>query len=125
MTFEELFKKANTEVKLSNHQANLKSALLQNQYFEEQEVWDWKTFIPSLALSAILIMFSFSLPLFSDSQKNIASDNSFYSIISNNKNVSPSGSGENALEMVDDNTKTVFYFNDRNVLVNSEVINNK
>jgi len=128
MTFEELFKKANMEVELNNHQAKLKSALLQNEYFnEEREVWDWKTFLPSLALSAILIVSSFGFPFFSDSQEKVSSDSSFYSILSNNKNVSPTtqGSGANTLEMVDNNTKTVFYFNDRNVLVHSEVINNR
>ena len=128
MTFEELFKKANIEVKLNNHQTKLKSALLQDEYFnEEREVWDWKTFLPSLALSAILIVSSFGFPFFSDSQEKVSSDSSFYSILSNNKNVSPTtqGSGANTLEMVDNNTKTVFYFNDRNVLVHSEVINNR
>lgn len=128
MTFEELFKKANMEVKLNGHQAKLKAALLENEYFnEEREVWDWKTFLPSLALSAILIVSSFGFPFFSDSQEKVSNDNSFYSILSNNKNVSPAtqDSGANTLEMVDDNTKTVFYFNNRNVLVHSEVINNK
>jgi|GEM_PF-1133712 len=128
MTFEELFKKANMEVELNNHQAKLKSALLQNEYFnEEREVWDWKIFLPSLALSAILIVSSFGFPFFSDSQEKVSIDSSFYSILSNNKNVSPTtqGSGVNTLEMVDNNTKTVFYFNDRNVLVHSEVINNR
>lgn len=128
MTFEELFKKANMEVELNNHQAKLKSVLLQNEYFnEEREVWDWRTFVPSLALSAILIVSSFGLPFFSDSQEKVSRDSSFYSILSNNKNVSPvaSGSGTNTLEMVDDSTRTVFYFNNRNVLVHSEVINNK
>jgi len=69
MTFEELFKKANIEIKLDRHKDDLKSALLKNDYFnEEREVWDWKTFIPSLALSLVLIMFSFNSTLFSDSQ---------------------------------------------------------
>ncbi|MFZ3054719.1 MAG: hypothetical protein WA091_01935 [Minisyncoccales bacterium] len=128
MTFEELFKKANIEIKLDGHKDDLKSALLKNDYFnEEREVWDWKTFVPSLALSLVLITFSFNSPVFSDGQKEVSDENTFYSILSNNKNISSvtDGSGANILEMVDDNTRTVFYFNSRNVLVNSEVINYK
>ncbi|MFA5169155.1 MAG: hypothetical protein WC420_00200 [Candidatus Paceibacterota bacterium] len=123
MTFEELFKKANTEIKLERHKANLKSALLKNDYFnEEREVWDWKTFIPSLALSLVLVGFAFNFS--TGTEEKVSNENTFYSILSNNKNVSPAtqASGANTLEMVDDNTKTVFYFNDRNVLVHSEVI---
>ncbi|MFA5310461.1 MAG: hypothetical protein WC386_02115 [Candidatus Paceibacterota bacterium] len=123
MTFEELFKKANTEIKLERHKANLKSALLKNDYFnEEREVWDWKTFIPSLALSLVLVGFAFNFS--TGTEEKVSNNDTFYSILSNNKNVSPAtqASGANTLEMVDDNTKTVFYFNDRNVLVHSEVI---
>lgn len=123
MTFEELFKKANTEIKLERHKADLRSALLNNDYFnEEREVWDWKTFIPSLALSLVLVGFAFNFS--TGTEEKVSNSDTFYSILSNNKNVSPTSqsSGANTLEMVDDNTKTVFYFNDRNVLVHSEVI---
>lgn len=126
MTFEELFKKANMEIRLERHKAVLKSALLENSYFEERDVWDWKTFVPSLALSLILVAFSLNFPFFSDSPKTASDDNTFYSILSSSKNVSSAQeSGANTLEMVDANAKTIFYFNSRNVLVHSEVVNIK
>jgi|WetSurMetagenome_2_1015567.scaffolds.fasta_scaffold534800_2 hypothetical protein len=124
MTFEELFKKSNIEIKDEKHKESLRQVLLRDSYFdEEREVWDWKTVVPSLALSAVLIASAFNVP-FSSSPEKVAERNTFYSVLSNNENVSPA-EGANALQMVDSNTKTVFYFNDRNVLVNSEVINIK
>lgn len=125
MTFEELFKKADMEVRMDGHKQNLRKALLENDHFEkEREVWDWKTFVPSLALSLVLVAFSFNFS-FTGGEEKVSTVPSFYSVMSNNKNVSPaevSGAG-NALQMVDNDTKTLFYFNDRNVLVHSEVVN--
>ncbi|MDD4531512.1 MAG: hypothetical protein PHH21_02270 [Candidatus Pacebacteria bacterium] len=125
MTFEELFKKAKMDIMMDGHKDKLKSALLENDFFsKEKEAWDWKVFAPSLALSLILVAFSFNFPAGTDVKK-VSNDSSFYSVMSNNKNVSPaveSGAG-NALQMVDNDAKTVFYFNERNVLVHSEVVN--
>lgn len=110
---------------MDGHKQNLKKALLENDHFEEErEVWDWKTFVPSLALSLVLVAFSFNFS-FTGGEEKVSTVPSFYSVMSNNKNVSPaeaSGAG-NALQMVDNDTKTLFYFNDRNVLVHSEVVN--
>ena len=113
------------DIGMDGHKDKLRSALLENDFFsEEKEAWDWKVFAPSLALSLILVAFSFNFPAGTDVKK-VSSDPSFYSVMSNNKNVSPameSGAG-NALQMVDNEAKTVFYFNERNVLVHSEVVN--
>ncbi|MFA5086370.1 MAG: hypothetical protein WC468_02160 [Candidatus Paceibacterota bacterium] len=126
MTFEELFKKAEMEIRMDGHKDKLRSALLENDFFsEEKEVWDWKVFAPSLALSLVLVAFSFNLSFTGGEVKNSPVP-SFYSVMSNNKNVSPateSAGGGNALQMVDNDSKTVFYFNERNVLVHSEVVN--
>ncbi len=133
-TVEELFKQVNNDkIELNDHKDKLRRTLLNSEYFsgKERESWDWKLSLSSLAFSAILIIFASSgnygtIP--SDSNKaGENQENVFYSKLANSKNVSQvsSGSGENALQMVDDGTKTVFYFNNRNVLIHSEVINNK
>lgn len=110
---------------MDGHKAGLKSALLKEDFFlEEKDVWDWKVFAPSLALSLVLLAFSFNFSF--TGRDRVSSVPSFYSVMSNNKNVSPateSAGGGNALQMVDNDTKTLFYFNDRNVLVHSEVVN--
>jgi hypothetical protein len=132
-TVEELFKKVNNnKIELGDHKAKLRRSLLNSEYFsgKEKESWDWKLSLSSLAFSAILIAFSVS---FNQGGYGGAAEapsgvhDSFYSKLANSGNVSQvsSGSGENALQMVDDGTKTVFYFNERNVLVHSEVISNR
>jgi hypothetical protein len=132
-TVEELFKQVNNDkIELGEHKDKLKRALLNSEYFsaKEKESWDWKLSLSSLVFSAIIIAFSVSFNqggYDTTAAAPGAVHDSFYSKLSNNVNVSQvsSGSGENALQMVDDGTKTVFYFNERNVLVHSEVINNK
>jgi hypothetical protein len=60
----------------------------------------------------------------------ISKDKGLYTSLEKNNNVSTlgadsyNGESANVLKMVEDGTETVMYFNDRNVLVHSEV-NNK
>ena len=133
-TVEELFKKVNNDkIELNDHKEKLKKTLLNSRYFtdEAKEAWDWKLSLASLAFSAILIIIASSGNYgMATNNSNIAGanqDSAFYSKLASSRNVSSvsSGSNDNALQMVEDGTKTVFYFNDRNVLVHSEVINNK
>lgn len=132
MNIEELFQKANKDtIELSTHKEKLRGFLLRDGYFdEERESWDWKVSFPSLAFAAILLIFTFSLSgrtaTDTISPATAPANETFYAKMAKNKNVSPvaEGSGTNALQMVEDDTMTVFYFNDRNVLVHSEVYNN-
>jgi len=132
MTIEELFQKANKErIEMSNHKERLRSVLLKNEYFDsEKEYWDWKLTVSSLAFSAFLIIFSYSIPSVGNNNTAITTDKGFYSSLEKNSNVSALGSetynGEsaNVLKMVEGGTETVMYFDSRNVLVHSEV-NNK
>ncbi len=132
MNIEELFTKVNKEgIELSGHKSKLRSVLMRNEYFEpEKESWDWKVSLSSLAFSAMLLVFTFGLSgsavNTSDSATAPSPNDTFYAKMAKNKNVSPAseGAGTNALQMVEDDTRTVFYFNDRNVLVHSEVYNN-
>ncbi len=133
-TVEELFQKANKDkIELNQHKSKLRSVLMKNRYFnEEKESWDWKLTLSSIAFSSILLVFTLNLAgggsANSGNTATAPSNETFYAKLANNKNVSPittEGSGTNALQMVEDDTRTVFYFNDRNVLVQSEVYNNK
>lgn len=126
---EELFQKVkNEEVRLDKHQSKLKGLLLSDPYFsEDKSFWDWRLSLASLACSVAILVFSFVLIGFNSAGSQASQDN-FYAAISNNKNVTVvngDGSTGNVLQMVDDSAKTVFYFDNRNVLVNSEVINNR
>jgi len=132
MTIEELFKKANSErIEMNDHKERLKVVLLKNKYFDkEKEYWDWKLTASSLAFSALLIIFSYSIPSVGNNNMVISKDKGLYTSLEKNKNVSTlgedsyNGESANVLKMVEDGTETVMYFNDRNVLVHSEV-NNK
>lgn len=131
--FEDLFKKVKKDIiRLDTHKEKLKHLLLKDDYFNKsKESWDYKLSFASIAFSAFLIVFAINFSGGSAaSQGSIsASDNeTFYTKLERNKNVVPgvSGSGDNVLEMnVEDNVKTVFYFDQRNVLIHSEVLNNK
>jgi len=133
MTIEELFKKANNErIELDGHKERLKAVLLKNEYFdvaEEKEYWDWKLTVSSLAFSALIIIFSYSIP--SVGNNTVAVEKTgLYTSLEKSNNVtslgqdSYNGAGANVLKMVEDGTETLMYFNDRNVLIHSEV-NNK
>ena len=132
MTIEELFKKANSErIEMNDHKERLKTVLLKNKYFDtEKEYWDWKLTASSLAFSALIIIFSYSIPSVGNNSKVMSMDRGLYTSLEKNNNVSTlgedsyNGESANVLKMVEDGTETVMYFNDRNVLVHSEV-NNK
>ncbi len=132
MTIEELFKKANNErIELNGHKDKLKAVLLRNEYFDkEKEYWDWKLTASSLAFSVLLIFFSISIVSPGNTNQAISEERDLYKTLESNANVSPLGeetfNGEktNVLQMVEGGTKTKMYFNNRNVLVHSEVYNN-
>ncbi|MFA5432027.1 MAG: hypothetical protein WC319_04040 [Candidatus Paceibacterota bacterium] len=132
MTIEELFKKANNEkIELDKHKQRLKTVLLKNEYFDvfEKEYWDWKLTASSLAFSALIIIFSYSIPSVGNNAVAIEKTG-FYTNLEKSSNVTSLGqesyNGENAniLKMVEGGTETIMYFNSRNVLIHSEV-NNK
>jgi hypothetical protein len=133
MTIEELFKKANSErIELNGHKERLKTVLLKNDYFDvsEKEYWDWKLTFSSLALSAIIIIFSYSIPSAGHNNISVNESKGLYYSLEKSNNVNSLGSGDyngesaNILQMVEDGTETTMYFNNRNVLIHSEV-NNK
>jgi hypothetical protein len=131
MTIEELFKKVNKErIELNGHKEKLKTVLLKNDYFDsEKEYWDWKLTFSSLAFSALLIIFSYSIPSVGSNNQVAPESTGLYTSLEKNNNVSalgPStynGESTNVLQMVEDGTRTVMHFNSKNVLVNSEVYN--
>ena len=133
MTIEELFKKANSErIELNGHKERLKTVLLKNDYFDvsEKEYWDWKLTFSSLALSAMIIIFSYSIPSVGNNNISVNESKGLYYSLEKSNNVNSLGSGDyngesaNILQMVEDGTETTMYFNNRNVLIHSEV-NNK
>jgi hypothetical protein len=133
MTIEELFKKANNErIELDGHKERLKTVLLKNEYFdiEEKEYWDWKLTVSSLAFSALIMIFSYSIPNVGSSNQTVSNGLGLYMSLEKSNNVSSfgqdsyNGESANVLKMVEGGTETVMYFNSRNVLVHSEV-NNK
>lgn len=132
MTIEELFKKANSErIEMNDYKERLKTVLLKSKYFDtEKEYWEWKLTVSSLAFSALLIFFSYSIPSVGNNNNVMSMDGGLYTSLEKNNNVSTlgedsyNGESANVLKMVEDGTETVMYFNDRNVLVHSEV-NNK
>ncbi|MCK9446857.1 hypothetical protein M0Q50_08400 [bacterium] len=133
MTIEELFKKANNErIELNGHKERLKTVLLKNEYFdiEQKEYWDWKLTFSSLAFSAMIIVFSYSVPAVGNSNVAVDESKGLYTSLEKSNNVSSLGAGDyngesaNILQMVEDGTETTMYFNNRNVLIHSEV-NNK
>jgi hypothetical protein len=132
MTIEELFKKANNErIELDGHKERLKTVLLKNEYFDaEKEYWDWKLSISSLAFSALVIIFSYSIPSVGNNNQAISDSGGLYTSLEKSNNVdslvqdSYNGESANVLKMVEGGTETLMYFNSRNVLVHSEV-NNK
>jgi len=124
MKLEELFQKINKEnMSFGRHKEELRALLLSRDYFrKEKEQWDWKLSMSSLAFSAFLLIFTSVFPVYSD--------NSMLSSLEKNINVNSLGSDEWAgqgvkvYEMVEQETKTLFYFDSRNdVLVHSEVYN--
>jgi hypothetical protein len=134
MTIEELFKKANKErIELKGYKEKLKAVLLKNEYFDtEKEYWDWKLTFSSLSFSALLIIFSVSIISSGENTNQVTLESyDFYKTIESSANVSGMGeetfNGEktNVLQMVEGGTTTKMYFNSRNVLVHSEVYNNK
>ena len=121
---EELFKKVKKEkISFGNHKNDLRELLLSRDYFnEKKDYWNWKLVFSSLSFSCLLIAFVFVFP---------ASSGSMINNLDKNMNVNNLGSGEWAgqdvkiYEMVEEEAKTLFYFDARNdVLVHSEV-NNK
>ncbi|MDD2757522.1 MAG: hypothetical protein PHV29_02930 [Candidatus Pacebacteria bacterium] len=121
---EKLFRKVKNEnVSFGNHKSELRDLLLSRDYFSQKsDYWDWKLVFSSLSFSCLLIAFIFISP---------ASSGNMVSSLDKNINVNNLGSGEWAgqdvkvYEMVEQKTKTLFYFDVRNdVLVHSEV-NNK
>ncbi len=133
MTIEELFQKANNErIELREHKEKLREVLLRNEYFEvkEKEYWDWKMTVSSLAFSAFIILFSYSIPSVGNNNQAVMKDTGLYYSLEKSANVtaaqgSYNGENANVIQMVEDGTETVMYFNDRNVLVHSEVRNNR
>jgi hypothetical protein len=133
MTIEELFQKANNErIELNGHKERLKTVLLRNEYFDvsKKEYWDWKLTFSSLAFSAMIIIFSYSVPAVGNSNMAVDENRGLYASLEKSNNVNSLGAGDyngesaNILQMVEDGTETTMYFNSRNVLIHSEV-NNK
>jgi hypothetical protein len=132
MTIEELFKKANKErIELNGHKERLKTVFLKNEYFDvfEKEYWDWKLTASSLAFSALIIIFSYSIPSVGNNAVVSESPGLYTNLQKINNVNSPiqdtyNGESSNVLKMVEGGTETVMYFNSRNVLVHSQV-NNK
>lgn len=132
MTIEKLFKKANNEkIELNGHKERLKTVLLKNEYFDvsEKEYWDWKLTASSLAFSALIVIFSYSVPSVGNNAV-VSESPGLYTSLQKVNNVNSlgqdnyNGESANVLKMVEGETETVMYFNSRNVLVQSQV-NNK
>jgi len=124
MEIEEIFKKINNkDISFGNHKEELRNLLLSRDYFNERkDYWDWRLIFGSLSFSCLLIVFIFISPTNSG---NMAVN------LEKNINVNNLGLDEWAgqdvkvYEMVEQETRTLFYFDTRNdVLVHSEV-NNK
>ena len=72
---EELFKKVNKEkILIEGHKAGLKNYLLNSEYFNEREVFDYKPAFAAIFFSLIIISASF-LFFNNDNEKEIALDN--------------------------------------------------
>lgn len=111
-------------INFGNHKEDLKNLLLNREYFtKEKEYWDWRLVFSSLSFSLIIMMFSFAVPL---SNNDSMVDNLERNINVNNLGlVEWAGQDVKVYEMVEQKTKTLFYFDTRNdVLVHSEINNN-
>ena len=124
MEIEEIFKKINNkDISFGNHKEELRNLLLSRDYFNERkDYWDWRLIFGSLSFSCLLIAFIFISPTNSG---NMAVN------LEKNINVNNLGLDEWAgqdvkvYEMVEQETRTLFYFDTRNdVLVHSEINNN-
>jgi len=72
---EELFKKVNKEkILIEGHKAGLKNYLLNSEYFNEREVFDYKPAFAAIFFSLIIISASF-LFFNNDNEKEIALEN--------------------------------------------------
>ncbi|MFA7157523.1 MAG: hypothetical protein WC123_07565 [Bacilli bacterium] len=72
---EELFRKVNKEkILIEGHKTGLKNYLLNSEYFNEREVFDYKPVFASVFFSLIIISASF-LFFNNDNEKEIALDN--------------------------------------------------
>ena len=159
---EELFKKVNKEkILIEGHKAGLKNYLLNSEYFNEREVFDYKPAFAAIFFSLIIISASF-LFFNNDNEKEIALENdqralgvqSEYfnesmkmmsatsdtvieeSVTLYDKLVSKDNTEAydsvfeekevKVLEVLENSIKTKYYFNkDKNILLKTEIINNK
>jgi len=126
MKIEKLFKKVNKgNINFGRHKDDLRNLLLNRDYFnKENDCWDWKLTFASLSFSLLLIAFSFVVPSFNGGNMAINLERNIN--VNNLGSVEWAGQDVKIYEMVEQKTKTLFYFDNRNnVLVHSEVYNNK
>lgn len=159
---EELFRKVNKEkILIEGHKAGLKNYLLNSEYFNEREVFDYKPAFAAIFFSLIIISASF-LFFNNDNEKEIALENDqralgvqseyfnesmkmmsassdtvieesitlYDKLISKDNTEAYDSVFEEkevkVLEVLENSIKTKYYFNkDKNILLKTEIINNK
>jgi len=159
---EELFKKVNKEkILIEGHKASLKNYLLNSEYFNEREVFDYKPAFAAIFFSLIIISASF-LFFNNDNEKEIALENNqralgvqseyfnesmkmmsatsdtlieesvtlYDKLVSKDNTEAYDSVFEEkevkVLEVLENSIKTKYYFNkDKNILLKTEIINNK
>jgi len=159
---EELFKKVNKEkILIEGHKASLKNYLLNSEYFNEREVFDYKPAFAAIFFSLIIISASF-LFFNNDNEKEIALENNqrasgvqseyfnermkmmsatsdtvieesvtLYDKLISKDNTEAYDSvfdekEVKVIEVLENSIKTKYYFNkDKNILLKTEIINNK
>ncbi|MFA6252327.1 MAG: hypothetical protein WCX74_02925 [Candidatus Paceibacterota bacterium] len=132
MKIEELFLKINkTQYEPKSHKEELKMLLMNNSYFKKKDNAWWKPdfLLPSASFSLAIIIFLgtiFLLPL--STTKKISPINeqeTLYGRLSKNNNAAAYdyGNGIKKIEVVQENTRTMFLFNKKNILIGSQAKN--
>lgn len=123
---ESIFQKINKEnYELCNHKEKLRLALTNNKYFDKNEQfsnpWNFKIAFSSISFAAIIIIGTFLItPKTID--ENHTQNQTLYDRLIANTNASKISNGAGniyAIEMQQDNVRTVLYFNNNKKLVNT------
>jgi len=132
MNIDDLFQKINKEIyEPKDHKDKLRAALLNNKYFvpKESNRWNFNLAIPSLSLSLTIFVFISAyilIPKTTTYELTFGEQKqTLYNRLSKNNNTAKimDQNGMKGLEVSQENTKTTFYFNHKNILIGSGVHN--